>query len=63
MSTIDNIIATFDPEHVALMERVIQAADELWDFAYRLGGDSDELDSWGDAIVTLERYRRERGLL
>lgn len=51
-------IATFDPEHVALMEAVIEETRRFW------YGDEDTAD--GDpalAYANLEAYRRERGLL
>jgi len=43
-------IATFDPEHVALMEAVCEAEDN---------GTDDELTTAGAA---LQAYRKERGL-
>ena len=43
-------IATFDPEHVALMEAVCEAEDN---------GTDDELTAAGAA---LQAYRKERGL-
>lgn len=61
IASFDNIgnatyTATFDPEHIALMEDVREAASSWW----RSGGENP--DTVGAALLNLEGYRREHGL-
>lgn len=56
-------IATFDPEHVALMEAERVAAREfITDRASGVGFAVRKYDAWVDACEATDRYRKERGL-
>jgi len=56
-------IATFDPEHVALMEAERVAAREfITDRASGVGFAVRKYDAWVDACKATDRYRKERGL-
>lgn len=56
-------IATFDPEHVDLMEAERVAARELiTDRASGVGFAVRKYDEWVDACEATDRYRKERGL-
>ena len=62
-----SFITTFDPEHVALMEAVILAANNsaLYDEGPSAFGKSKlmAIDALGDTADSLIEYRKERGLL